>query len=85
MTDLYGIDDLIMKVKESWVEFLECLSFTDLDQDPEENNAQSCMSLITVYLNAYNNMYLRSVCSFGVALGVGGKMSLYLATRHSPY
>lgn len=36
-------------------------------------------------INIYNRLYLSSVCSFGVALGVAGKMSLYLATRHSPY
>lgn len=35
-TDLYGIADLIMQLKMSWVQFLKSLSLTDLDQDSEE-------------------------------------------------
>lgn len=33
ITDLYGIADLFMQLKLSWVQFLKRLSLTDLDQD----------------------------------------------------
>lgn len=33
ITDLYGVADLFMQLKLSWVQFLKSLSLTDLDQD----------------------------------------------------
>lgn len=34
--DLYGVVDLIVEFKVSWIQFLEGLGFTYLDQNPEE-------------------------------------------------
>lgn len=37
ITDLYGVADLIVQLKLSWVQFLKRLSLTDLDQDSAKN------------------------------------------------
>ena len=42
-TDQYGIVDLIIQIKLSWVQFLKRLSLTDLDQD-SETGAHSCIA-----------------------------------------
>lgn len=43
-THVYGIADLIMQLKLSWVQFLKCLSLTNLDQDSgKKNNASSML------------------------------------------
>lgn len=44
-TDLYGLIDSVMQVELSWVQFLKCLSLTDLDQDSK--NKQIYKPLIT--------------------------------------
>lgn len=43
IADLYGIVDLIMQLNLSWVQFLECLSLTDLDQDSEKSTRTYCL------------------------------------------
>ena len=81
-----------MQLKLSRVQFLKRLSLTDLDQDSvgEQSTFMYCITYLPCHrfykhMNINNRLYLSSVCSFGVAQGVGGKMSLYLATRQSPY
>lgn len=78
----YGPLDLITEVKFSGIQFLKCLSFTDLDQDSKNKHTEIVNHW---HYEHFQWAYLRSVCSFGVAVEVAGKMSLYLVTRQRPY
>lgn len=62
IADLYGIVDLIMQLNLCWVQFLKCLSLTDLDQDSEKKHMHILLKngcIHKVHQQLYKNIELR--------------------------